>query len=215
MTSCSRQKYADGEEIFCSDSFSCFREAKVTDPELSAKYLALHAFGKKSLAEFTTISAQNFSKAQMRLFTKAQNFFNVICGGVHLSSRVACLMEQKLCKQRLERVPLQYLIGEWDFRNLTLKLKRPVFIPRYLVQCCIVVTGNGVCIRASQRFITTFLIPLQPRDRRISLPRGPGYHRIATIARPVPFSRRGLRKRMHISLSAEGIPGSALHRHRY
>ena len=26
--------------------------------------------------------------------------------------------------------PLQYIIGEWDFRYLNLKMKQPVFIPR-------------------------------------------------------------------------------------
>lgn len=28
------------------------------------------------------------------------------------------------------RVPVQYIIGEWDFRYLTLAMKQPVFIPR-------------------------------------------------------------------------------------
>ncbi|MBN3292243.1 HEMK1 methyltransferase, partial [Polypterus senegalus] len=28
------------------------------------------------------------------------------------------------------RMPVQYVIGEWDFRHLTLKMKPPVFIPR-------------------------------------------------------------------------------------
>lgn len=27
-------------------------------------------------------------------------------------------------------MPVQYIIGEWDFRDLTLKLVPPVFIPR-------------------------------------------------------------------------------------
>lgn len=27
-------------------------------------------------------------------------------------------------------MPVQYIIGEWDFRELTLKLVPPVFIPR-------------------------------------------------------------------------------------
>jgi len=27
-------------------------------------------------------------------------------------------------------MPVQYVIEEWDFRDLTLKMKRPVFIPR-------------------------------------------------------------------------------------
>lgn len=28
------------------------------------------------------------------------------------------------------RMPVQYIIEEWDFRDLTLKLRPPVFIPR-------------------------------------------------------------------------------------
>ncbi|KAF2893189.1 hypothetical protein ILUMI_12985 [Ignelater luminosus] len=35
-----------------------------------------------------------------------------------------------LCKKRLDRMPVQYIIQEWDFRDLTLKMSRPVFIPR-------------------------------------------------------------------------------------
>ncbi|KAM6325489.1 MTRF1L release factor glutamine methyltransferase isoform 2-T2 [Podargus strigoides] len=31
---------------------------------------------------------------------------------------------------RLERMPVQYVLGEWDFRDLTLKMRPPVFIPR-------------------------------------------------------------------------------------
>ena len=27
-------------------------------------------------------------------------------------------------------MPVQYIIGEWDFYNITLKLQPPVFIPR-------------------------------------------------------------------------------------
>ncbi|XP_043933854.1 MTRF1L release factor glutamine methyltransferase isoform X1 [Protopterus annectens] len=36
----------------------------------------------------------------------------------------------QLCKKRLQRMPIQYVIEEWDFRELTLKMKPPVFIPR-------------------------------------------------------------------------------------
>lgn len=28
------------------------------------------------------------------------------------------------------RMPVQYVIGEWDFRDVTLKMRPPVFIPR-------------------------------------------------------------------------------------
>ncbi|XP_056606465.1 MTRF1L release factor glutamine methyltransferase isoform X2 [Triplophysa dalaica] len=36
----------------------------------------------------------------------------------------------KLCTKRLTSMPVQYVIEEWDFRDLTLKMKPPVFIPR-------------------------------------------------------------------------------------
>lgn len=36
-----------------------------------------------------------------------------------------CLSMQSLC-----RMPVQYIIGEWDFRDITVKLMPPIFIPR-------------------------------------------------------------------------------------
>ncbi|XP_028855405.1 MTRF1L release factor glutamine methyltransferase isoform X2 [Denticeps clupeoides] len=36
----------------------------------------------------------------------------------------------ELCTQRITRKPVQYVIEEWDFRDLTLKMRPPVFIPR-------------------------------------------------------------------------------------
>jgi len=32
--------------------------------------------------------------------------------------------------QRLNRMPLQYIVGDWDFHKITIKLSAPVFIPR-------------------------------------------------------------------------------------
>uniref|UniRef100_A0A182PD14 peptide chain release factor N(5)-glutamine methyltransferase n=1 Tax=Anopheles epiroticus TaxID=199890 RepID=A0A182PD14_9DIPT len=37
---------------------------------------------------------------------------------------------EELCQCRLARMPIQYIIREWDFRDLTLKMIPPVFIPR-------------------------------------------------------------------------------------
>lgn len=37
---------------------------------------------------------------------------------------------EKLCDCRMARMPIQYIIGEWDFRDLTLLMQPPVFIPR-------------------------------------------------------------------------------------
>jgi len=35
-----------------------------------------------------------------------------------------------MTQQRLNRMPLQYIVGEWDFHHITVKLAPPVFIPR-------------------------------------------------------------------------------------
>ncbi|XP_023375344.1 hemK methyltransferase family member 1 isoform X2 [Otolemur garnettii] len=37
---------------------------------------------------------------------------------------------QELSRRRLQRMPLQYILGEWDFQGLNLKMVPPVFIPR-------------------------------------------------------------------------------------
>lgn len=37
---------------------------------------------------------------------------------------------EAMCTQRLDRVPVQYILGDWDFRELTLALRAPVLIPR-------------------------------------------------------------------------------------
>ena len=34
------------------------------------------------------------------------------------------------------RIPVQYIIGEWDFHNLVLKMREPVFIPRPETEVC-------------------------------------------------------------------------------
>ncbi|KAM7011672.1 MTRF1L release factor glutamine methyltransferase isoform 2-T2 [Passerculus sandwichensis] len=37
---------------------------------------------------------------------------------------------QQLSHKRLQRMPVQYVLGEWDFQELTLQMRPPVFIPR-------------------------------------------------------------------------------------
>lgn len=37
---------------------------------------------------------------------------------------------EELCECRSARMPIQYIIGEWDFRDMTLQMRPPVFIPR-------------------------------------------------------------------------------------
>ncbi|CAN7991297.1 unnamed protein product [Ixodes hexagonus] len=34
------------------------------------------------------------------------------------------------CEKRAARLPVQYILGQWDFHNITLKMRPPIFIPR-------------------------------------------------------------------------------------
>lgn len=46
---------------------------------------------------------------------------------------IRCLHHVKsrnFMKMKSYRMPVQYIIGEWDFRDITLKLVPPIFIPR-------------------------------------------------------------------------------------
>ncbi|XP_053577084.1 MTRF1L release factor glutamine methyltransferase isoform X2 [Bombina bombina] len=46
-------------------------------------------------------------------------------------------------EERLKRVPLQYIIEEWDFLDMTLRMRPPVFIPRPETEELVGVTLSG------------------------------------------------------------------------
>ncbi|GFS17821.1 hemK methyltransferase family member 1 [Elysia marginata] len=80
-----------------------FRSQNIPDPNSSAEYIIAHVLGKKTLF------------------------------GVKLDtvlSRSQTDQVNSLCKKRLTRMPVQYILGEWDFQDVTLKMKAPVLIPR-------------------------------------------------------------------------------------
>ncbi|XP_031613459.1 MTRF1L release factor glutamine methyltransferase [Oreochromis aureus] len=83
-----------------------FEERGVTEPELSSQYIIAHLLGAKTIE----------SLEQERL--------------TEFLSREQTEQIWKLCTRRLSRMPVQYVIEEWDFRDLTLKMRPPVFIPR-------------------------------------------------------------------------------------
>lgn len=45
-------------------------------------------------------------------------------------SKSQCEHFERLCECRMARMPVQYIIGEWDFCEMVLKMTPPVFIPR-------------------------------------------------------------------------------------
>ncbi|KAM4582433.1 MTRF1L release factor glutamine methyltransferase [Fundulus diaphanus] len=83
-----------------------FEEKGVTEPEHSSQYIIAHLLGAKTI--------ESVEQQRLTEFLSKEK------------------MEQvwQLCTRRLSRMPVQYIIEEWDFRDLTLKLRPPVFIPR-------------------------------------------------------------------------------------
>ncbi|CAL8337451.1 unnamed protein product [Lota lota] len=83
-----------------------FEERGVAEPAHSSQYIVAHLLGAKTIESL---------------------------GQEKLNKLLSCdKMERlwELCIKRLSRMPVQYVIEEWDFRDLTLKMRPPVFIPR-------------------------------------------------------------------------------------
>jgi len=79
--------------------------SNVPEPHLSSKYLVSHVLGEVQAHGYLKFADQKLREEQLS----------------ELNRLVNC---------RLARMPLQYIVGSWDFRNIQLKLRPPVFIPR-------------------------------------------------------------------------------------
>nr|XP_055068581.1 MTRF1L release factor glutamine methyltransferase [Misgurnus anguillicaudatus] len=78
----------------------------ISEPLLSSQYIIAHALGRK------TLDAVDRRRLRDPLTDRERD------------------KVWKLCSKRLTSMPVQYVIEEWDFRDLTLKMTPPVFIPR-------------------------------------------------------------------------------------
>ncbi|XP_010776526.1 MTRF1L release factor glutamine methyltransferase isoform X1 [Notothenia coriiceps] len=83
-----------------------FAERGVTEPDHSSHYILAYLLGAKTIESLEQEKLTEFLSPE-----KTEQMW-------------------KLCSKRLTRMPVQYVIEEWDFRDLTLKMKPPVFIPR-------------------------------------------------------------------------------------
>ncbi|XP_027002501.2 MTRF1L release factor glutamine methyltransferase isoform X1 [Tachysurus fulvidraco] len=83
-----------------------FQQHGISEPLLSSHYIIAHVLGKK------TLQSVERRRLQERLTDKERE------------------KVWALCSKRMTRMPVQYVIEEWDFRDLTLKMRPPVFIPR-------------------------------------------------------------------------------------
>lgn len=82
------------------------KRESVPEAELSVKFITEHFLGRERAGVYgVKENSQNLTKEEVKKINE-------------------------LCHQRLHRVPVQYIIGEWEFRHLTLAMKPPVFIPR-------------------------------------------------------------------------------------
>jgi len=85
---------------------AAFASAGVPDARLSAQHL---------LAQATGLGSDRARLAAQR--------------DAPVDDAARCAFE-RMCARRLEREPVQYILGEWDFHELTLRLQPPVLIPR-------------------------------------------------------------------------------------
>ena len=85
---------------------AAFADFAVPEPQLSAEHLLLRAAGLGG------------SRAAL-----------VARHGAALEPAAAQTFEA-MCQRRLERTPVQYILGDWDFHDLTLEVRPPVLIPR-------------------------------------------------------------------------------------
>ncbi|XP_029287029.1 MTRF1L release factor glutamine methyltransferase isoform X2 [Cottoperca gobio] len=83
-----------------------FVERGVTEPDHSSHYILAYLLGAKTIESLEQRKLTEFLSPE-----KTEQMW-------------------KLCSRRLSRMPVQYVIEEWDFRDLTLKMRPPVFIPR-------------------------------------------------------------------------------------
>ncbi|XP_028261858.1 MTRF1L release factor glutamine methyltransferase [Parambassis ranga] len=84
----------------------CFEKRGVAEPEHSSQYIIAHLLGAKTI--------ESVEQERLTEFLSQEQTEQV----------------WKLCSKRLSSMPVQYVIEEWDFRDLTLKMRPPVFIPR-------------------------------------------------------------------------------------
>jgi len=95
-----------------SEITASFVEAEVPEPELSARYL---------LEEVLQPSLTPREVERLRLDGEVEGFLIGPEQSSRLSTMVSC---------RLSRMPVQYIVGSWQFRDITLAMRPPVFIPR-------------------------------------------------------------------------------------
>jgi release factor glutamine methyltransferase len=84
-----------------------FQEEKVSEPENGLELIFAHVLKKKKLRE---VRGDELKKQKLT------------------TEQSEKIME--MCDARVSRMPVQYILKEWEFRDLPLTMRIPVFIPR-------------------------------------------------------------------------------------
>lgn len=151
----------------------CKRLSKLSDlshverRSLSAKASATGGNSKpETVEDMLKLWFKRFSDAQV--YEPLESIANILASTLN-SNKIATVYQERdrklstvemkniieMCKKRLQRMPIQYVIGQWDFRELTLKLRPPVFIPRPETEILVELALNDI----KSRDVTCILEP--------------------------------------------------------
>jgi len=86
---------------------------QVPEPDLSAQYLLSYCLSQEEDNPAKPVLATDW----------------LLSTGHHLTPDQADTLH-RLVQCRLARMPVQYILGNWDFHNITIQVRPPVFIPR-------------------------------------------------------------------------------------
>ena len=89
------------------DAVAALHKAKVPEAQASAEWLLAHALGESDRSSVQTAVA-----TKRDLDTEQQAQFSAFV------------------KRRLQREPVQYIVGTWAFHDIELELEPPTLIPR-------------------------------------------------------------------------------------
>ncbi|KAK5644021.1 hypothetical protein RI129_007866 [Pyrocoelia pectoralis] len=105
-----------------------FRDNNISEPKESIEHIIAHVLGSRSISSVYKNMEQILSPYQIERINE-------------------------YCQKRMERLPVQYIIEEWDFRNLTLKMSPPVFIPRPETEMLVDIVLNEIYRQATDRVL--------------------------------------------------------------
>ncbi|XP_052778963.1 MTRF1L release factor glutamine methyltransferase-like [Mya arenaria] len=152
-----------------------FRERGIDEPESSAELILAHAVDKNMVHEV------DLSRA--------------------MTKTVAARMEH-MCRRRMKREPVAYIIGEWDFHDLTLHIRPPVLIPRPETEelAALALAGVHACGSGSKLRESGALLDVGSGSGALAvflLTRLPGWRGVSVDISPVACELTTLNARRH------------------